>query len=68
VSVAALTLPGPALADAKARTVSVAGATLALDPGTAAAFNEVFAKPQGKSSVFAAGEALGSVSFTAQGH
>jgi hypothetical protein len=67
VGVAALTLPGPAVADAKARTVSVAGATLALDAGTAAAFNEVFAKPQGKANVFAAGEALGTVSFTAQG-
>ena len=40
-------LSSPALANPKARTVSVAG-TLALDAATAAAFKEVFAKPQGK--------------------
>jgi hypothetical protein len=67
VSVAPLTLPGPAVADARARTVSVAGASLALDAATAQTFNEVFAKPQGKDGVFSAGEGLGSVSFTAQG-
>jgi hypothetical protein len=41
------------------------------DPGaaaTAASFNEAFAKVQGKDNVFVAGEALGSISFTAQGH
>jgi hypothetical protein len=33
----------------------------------AANFNEVFARPQGRDGVFVAGEALGSISFTAQG-
>jgi hypothetical protein len=67
VAVAGLTLAGPALASAKARTVSVAGASLALDPATAQTFNEVFARPQGKGNVFVTGEALGTLSFTAQG-
>jgi hypothetical protein len=66
VPVAGLALSAPALADAKARTVTASGA-LALDPATAATFNEVFAKPQGKSNVFAGGEALGTISFVAQG-
>ena len=44
-----------------------AGASLALDAATTQTFNEVFAKPQGKDGVFGAGEALGSVSFVAQG-
>lgn len=56
-----------ASSDPRARTVGVAGISLALDAATAAAFNELFAKPQGKDGVFAAGEALGSVSFTAAG-
>jgi len=66
-SAAALTLGPPALDDSRARTVTLAGASLAMDPATAATFNEVFAKPQGKSGVFVAGEAVGSASFTAQG-
>lgn len=66
-TIAALTLPSPAVTNARARTIAVSGATLALDAATAATFNEVFAKPQGKDNVFVAGEALGSVSFTAQG-
>jgi hypothetical protein len=53
--------PGP-------RTVAVANAVLTLDASTAATFNEVFAKPQSRDGVFAAGETLGSISFTAQGH
>jgi hypothetical protein len=57
----------PALADAKARTVTVNGASLAIGAATAATFNELFAKPQGKGAVFVAGEALGTISFTAQG-
>lgn len=64
---ARLTLSSAASANPGARTVTVAGATLALDASTAATFNEVFAKPQGKDGLFAAGEVLGSVSFTAQG-
>jgi len=58
--------PGAPSANPKARTVSVSG-SLALDSSTAQSFNELFAKPQGKDEVFAAGEALGSLSFTAQG-
>jgi hypothetical protein len=65
--VASFAFAAPAVADAKARTVAVTGAALTLAPATAATFNEVFAKPQGKDGVFAAGEALGSISFTAQG-
>jgi hypothetical protein len=67
VALAGLTLGSPAVANPKARTVAVSGASLALDLATAASFNEVFARPQGKDGVFAAGEALGSISFTAQG-
>jgi hypothetical protein len=67
VPVASFAFSAPALADARARTVTVSGAALALAPATAATFNEVFAKPQGKDGVFVAGEALGSISFTAQG-
>jgi hypothetical protein len=59
--------PGALAADARARTVALSAAPLALDAATAATFNEVFAKPQGRDGVFAAGEALGVVSFTAQG-
>ena len=64
-SVAAFALTSTT-ANAKARTVSVSG-SLTLDPGTATTFNQVFAKPLGKESVFSAGEAIGSVSFTPQG-
>jgi hypothetical protein len=61
-------LLGPSvLADPRARTVTLSGATLSLDAGTAALFNEAFAKPQGRDGVFVAGEALGSLSFAAQG-
>ncbi len=65
LSIAGLKLTGVS-ANAKARAVSAAG-TLSLDAGTAQSLNELFAKPQGKSDVFVAGEALGSVSFVAQG-
>jgi hypothetical protein len=54
-------------ADPKTRTVSVSGASLSLDAATAQTFNEVFAKPQGKSGVFVAGEGLGVLSFTGWG-
>jgi hypothetical protein len=59
--------PTSVSANAKAQTVSVAGATLTASAATAQLLNEVFAKPQGKSGVFGAGEVLGAVSFTAQG-
>jgi hypothetical protein len=66
--VAALSLAGAKVAaDSKARTVAVEGAALSLSGSSAQQFNEVFAKPQGKSNVFASGEAVGSISFTAQG-
>jgi hypothetical protein len=58
--------PGASAANAKARSVSVTG-TLSIDAATASALNEVFAKPLGKGAVFVAGEALGSLGFTAQG-
>jgi hypothetical protein len=67
LGIAALLGPGALAADPRARTVSLSGAPLALDAATAATFNEVFAKPQGRDGVFAAGEALGAVSFIAEG-
>lgn len=67
VAIAPLSLSTPALADPRARTVTLTNAGLTLTPATAAALNEVFAKPQGKDGVFVAGEALGSVSFMAVG-
>ncbi len=54
-------------ANPAARTVTVANAPLTLQPGMAQTFNDAFAKPQGQANVFAAGESLGTVSFTAQG-
>jgi hypothetical protein len=54
-------------ADPKQRTVSLSAAALLLDAGTAQAFNEVFAKPQGREGVFVAGEAVGVVSFVVEG-
>jgi hypothetical protein len=53
--------------DPKARTIAVTGAALAINAQTAQAFNEIFAKPQGKLEVFSAGEALGTMSFVAAG-
>jgi hypothetical protein len=50
--------------DPRARTISVSGAPLTLQAPTAKALNELFA--EGKED-FRAGEALGSLSFTAQG-
>jgi hypothetical protein len=67
LSIAALQLAiASRSASPKKRTVTVADAPLTLDSGTAATFNEVFARPQGKDGVFAPGEALGRLSFTAQ--
>jgi len=67
VSVGTLSLAGAALsAEPIARTVGVANASISMGANLAAAFNDAFAKPQGKSDVFHAGEALGSISFTAQ--
>ncbi|HEX3735697.1 MAG TPA: hypothetical protein VHU86_11175 [Solirubrobacterales bacterium] len=67
-SIAGLSLAGATIsASAQVRSISVGGASLALSPVAAATFNEVFAKPQGKEGIFIAGEALGTVSFTALG-
>jgi len=52
-------------ASPRARTVNLAG-TLSLDAATAQSFNELFAKPQGKEAVFAAGETVASVSLGVQ--
>lgn len=66
--VADLALPGAMIAsDSTARMVAVEGAAMALSAQAATVFNEVFAKPQGKTDVFATGEAFGSASFIAQG-
>jgi len=65
--VGALSLAGASLsADPAARTVTVANATVSLGANLASAFNEAFAKPLGRGEVFGAGEALGTISFTAQ--
>jgi hypothetical protein len=48
----------------KARTISVSGARIALSAQAAGSFNEAFA--QGQPPVFAAGESVGTLSFTAQ--
>ncbi|HEV7481807.1 MAG TPA: hypothetical protein VGO13_01770 [Solirubrobacterales bacterium] len=66
--VGVLSLAGAAVsADPAARTIGVTGATISLGANLAAAFNDAFAKPIGKSNVFVAGEALGTVSFVAVG-
>jgi hypothetical protein len=57
---------GNVSSDPKARTVSLSGAALTLGAQMAAAFNESFAKPQGKADVFHDGEAFGELSFTAE--
>jgi hypothetical protein len=54
----------PVASDPKARTVSVSGAPLTLQAQSAQTLNEAFAQGQG---VFAAGEAVGTLSFVAQG-
>jgi hypothetical protein len=69
IPIAAFSLSGTAVAsDPSARTVSVGSIATTLQASTAQTFNEVFAKPQGREGVFEAGEALGTIGFTAQGH
>ena len=53
--------------DPQRRTLSLVGIQVTLPAATAATLNEVFARPQGKDGLFVAGEALGGLSFTAQG-
>jgi hypothetical protein len=59
-------LSGAVASEPNKRTITVSGALLALQAATAQGLNEAFAKPQGKSDIFKTGEALGSISFTAQ--
>jgi hypothetical protein len=67
VPVGTLSLAGAAIAtDASARTVGVSNAMVTIGANLAAAFNEAFAKPLKKANVFAVGEPLGTISFTAQ--
>jgi hypothetical protein len=64
----ALDLGGGSLSsEPAARAIGLSGAGLALTAATAAQLNEAFARPQGKSDLFAAGEALGTLSFQALG-
>jgi hypothetical protein len=66
-SVAALHLDSGALvADPRSRTLTVTAATLTLPGATAALFNEIFAKNQGKQGSFSEGEILGRISFVAE--
>jgi hypothetical protein len=62
----AILAAGAVSSDPRIRTVSISGAPLTLGAQMAAAFNEAFAKPQGKSDIFQTGEPLGMISFTAQ--
>jgi hypothetical protein len=55
--------PASIVSDPKARTIAVSGARLTLEAATANAFNQAFA--EGKEA-FKAGEAAGTISFTAQ--
>ena len=65
IEIASLGFSAPqASANAMARTISVAGATLLLGAQAATGFNEAFAE---RREVFRAGEPLGSLSFTAVG-
>lgn len=67
IPVAALDLgAGTTAANPGSRTFAVSSAALRLSDSTAALFNAVFAKPQGKEGVFAAGETLGRISFIAE--
>lgn len=50
------------------RTITDSGTSLTLSASVAQAFNEAFAKPNWRSDSFAAGEVLGSISFTATAH
>jgi hypothetical protein len=68
ILVGGLSLPaGSVTANPRSRTISVAGTALTMDVATAALFNEVSAKPQGREDVFIAGEAVANISFVATG-
>jgi len=57
---------GELAANPGSRTLTMAGATLALSDSTAALFDEIFAKNQGKQGSFRGGETLGRISFVAE--
>jgi hypothetical protein len=67
IEVASLSSAAQAVVDPGRRTIGLSGAVLSLGAATAATLNEVFAKPQGKDGIFAAGESLGRLSFVSQG-
>lgn len=68
IGIAGLSLAGAAISSRPSdRTLSVVGGQLSLGAETAATFNEVFAKPQERDGVFAAGETMGTVSLLVQG-
>jgi hypothetical protein len=68
VGIAGFDLGGAALStQPQARTLNVEGGRLTLGAETAAAFNEIFAKPQERTDVFAAGETMGISSLLLQG-
>jgi hypothetical protein len=56
---------GADISEPKARTIAVSGAGLNPQAATAQALIEAFAKPQGKANVFAAGDPIATISFTA---
>lgn len=58
---------GQVTSDPVARTIAISGAPLTLTALTAQDLNEGFSRPQEKGDMFAAGEAAGTISFTAQG-
>jgi hypothetical protein len=58
---------GQITSDPSARTIAISGAPLTLTALTAQDLNEGFSRPQEKGDLFAAGEAAGTISFTAQG-
>lgn len=59
---------GQVSSNPSARTVTVTGAPLSVTALTAQDLNEAFSRPLGKGDLFVAGEAVGTISFTAQGH
>jgi hypothetical protein len=54
---------GTVTSEPKARAISLTGAPLPLSAATAQSLNETFARPQGKTDIFQAAEALGTLSF-----
>ncbi len=58
---------GQVTSDLASRTITVNGAPLTLTPLSAQDLNEAFSRPQKKGDLFAAGESMGVVSYSAQG-